>query len=235
MRVAIISDLHLGRGDRSDRFGHEPARFLRFLQALEEMSDEVVLLGDILDTHHGRVPLAFWREARLCCQAWAALADRLLSGRYRIVAGNHDECIRDLPGVVEEVWLERDGWKTLLLHGHQFDRLITAAPHLCALGNYLGGVAERAGLDGALYLLDKVDDLANGLFVDRMVVYRRKAFAEAARRGADAIILGHLHRQDRQEEAGRTYLNVGCCLQGRMEYGFLDTKQGLVEARRWGG
>ena len=34
MQLAVISDLHLGRGDRSDRFGHEDSEFLRFLRQL---------------------------------------------------------------------------------------------------------------------------------------------------------------------------------------------------------
>ena len=35
MKIAVISDLHLGRGDGSDRFGHDDAEFLRFLDFLE--------------------------------------------------------------------------------------------------------------------------------------------------------------------------------------------------------
>ncbi len=234
MRLAICSDLHLGRGDRTDRFGHDPQRFHAFLDHLEAEADRVVLLGDILDTHHGRIPFAFFREVRIIGEVYRGLADRLLGGRYQVIAGNHDACLADLPGIEEEFQLEADGQRLLLLHGHQFDRLIRTSPGLCALGNYLGGAAERHGIDGALALLDWIDDAANGgVKVDRGELYRTKAIELAAARGIDTVILGHTHQQDRHAARGVTYLNVGACLQGRFEYGFVDTGRGIVEARTW--
>ncbi len=234
MRLAICSDFHLGRRDRTDRFGHDIPRFHAYLDFLEASADQVVLLGDILDTHHGRIPLAFFREVRIISGHYAGLVDRLLGGRFKVVAGNHDACLTQLPGITQEAIFEAHGRRLLLMHGHQFDRLIATSPTLCALGNYLGGAAERHGIKGALALLDWIDDAANGgVKIDRNALYREKAVALARERGVDTIVLGHTHQQDCHARQGITYLNVGANLDGRFEYGFVDMASGIVEARTW--
>lgn len=234
MKLAVCSDFHLGRKDCTDRFGHDVDHFHAYLDHLEAAADTVVLLGDILDTHHGRVPLAFFREVRIISDRYAGLVDRLLGSRMQIVSGNHDSCLSELPGVSEEAYFEADGRRVLMRHGHQFDRLIRASPTLCAIGNYLGGAAERYGFSGALTLLDWVDDAANGgINVDRNALYREKAIALARQRQVDTIVLGHTHQQDHHTAQGVTYLNVGANLEGRFEYGFIDTLAGTVEARTW--
>lgn len=233
MRLAILSDLHLGRGDSTDRFGHDVPRFHRFLDFLETQGDEVVLLGDVMDTHHGTVPFDFWREARAICATYAGLVDRLIGGRYRVVAGNHDDCLAGLPGVAEEHAVEADGHRVLLRHGHQFDRLIRTAPRVCAAGNWAAGRCAAVGLTGALRFLDWFDDFANGVTKDRGLIYREHAIAYGRDKGTDIVVLAHLHQQDLHREAGVTYLNVGACLQGRFEYGIVDTRTSLAEARQW--
>jgi predicted phosphodiesterase len=220
--------------DRTDRFGHDIRHFHAYLDHLEETSDEVVLLGDILDTHHGRIPLAFFREVRIISDLYAGLVDRLLGGNMRVVSGNHDSCLSELPGIEDEALFQVDGQQILMIHGHQFDRLIRTSPTLCAIGNYLGGAAERHGLKGALALLDWIDDAANGgVKVDRNILYREKAIELARERGIGTIVLGHTHQQDHHAAQGVTYLNVGANLGGRFEYGFIDTTTGTVEARKW--
>jgi predicted phosphodiesterase len=234
MKLAVCSDFHLGRKDRTDRFEHDIQHFHAYLDHLEESADEVILLGDIIDTHHGRIPLAFFREVRIISGLYSGLVDRLLGGNMKVVAGNHDSCLSELPGIEDEALFQVDGRRILMIHGHQFDRLIRTSPTLCAIGNYLGGAAERHGLKGALALLDWIDDAANGgVNVDRNILYREKAIELARQRGVDTIVLGHTHQQDRQEARGVTYLNVGANLGGRFEYGFIDTATGIVEARKW--
>lgn len=233
MKISVISDLHMGRGDRTDRFGHEGPQFHSFLDHLESISDQVVLLGDILDTHHGRIPLAFFREVRIVCDLHRGITDRLLGGRYRLVAGNHDSCLTELPGVTSEFLLESGGSRLLFMHGHQFDRLISLSPTLCALANFLGGAAQRHGMDGALDFLDWVDDKANGMTEDRSTLYRTHALRRARAEGVSGIVMGHTHRQDFHAANGVSYLNVGACLEGRFEYGLIDLDSGTMEPLTW--
>jgi len=47
MKLAVISDLHLGAGDLADGFCHDDGEFLRFLTFLENNFERVILLGDI--------------------------------------------------------------------------------------------------------------------------------------------------------------------------------------------
>ncbi len=233
MKIAVISDLHLGRGDRTDRFGHDPVVFHQFLDHLESVADELVLLGDIIDTHHGTVPFAFLRELRIVCGVYAGLTDRLLGGRYRIVSGNHDHCLADLPNVEEELLFSDRGVDLLMFHGHQYDRLVANAPYTCAAGNWLGGRAEARGVPGVLWFLDWFDDFANGITRDRTLVYRDNALASARERACNIILLGHTHQQDQLREGGIHYLNVGACLQGRFEYGLVDTGTGEATPLTW--
>lgn len=233
MRIAVISDIHLGRGDETDRFGHEAPQFHAFLDHLEQVGERIVLLGDVLDTHHGRIPFAFEREARIVCAAHCSLSDRLLSGRYDVVFGNHDSVLAKRPGVREEMVFYADGYRILMIHGHQFDRLLSCSAGICALGNWLGGVAQRHGIRGALSFLDFIDDFANGVTRDRSERYRRIAVALARRRGFNVIVLGHLHKLEKHEEQGVIYLNTGSCLEGKFEYVLIDTKSGVMEGRRW--
>lgn len=235
MKIAVISDLHLGRGDRTDRFGHNPSAFHRFLDHLETIADELVLLGDIIDTHHGTIPFAFLEELRIACGVHAGLSDRLLGGRYTVVSGNHDHCLADFPDVREELLFSDRGQKICMFHGHQYDRLVANAPYTCAAGNWLGGRAEANGIPGVLWFLDWFDDFANGITRDRTLIYRDNALASARKRACNIIVLGHTHQQDDYREAGVQYLNVGACLQGRFEYGLIDTRTGEAGPHTWEG
>jgi len=235
VRLHVISDLHLGRGDRTDRFGHSVSRFHRFLDFLERGADTVVLLGDVLDTHHGLVPFDYFREVRKITGTYPGLVERLLSGKYPLVHGNHDDCLARLPGVKERIIYDADGQRVLLMHGHQFDRLIRLAPNTCAAFNWLAGRLEAAGMKGPLAMLDKIDDLANGLTRDRSEIYREQAVASARSAGATIIVMGHLHRQDLHRADGVTYVNTGSCLGGRFQYAAIDTASGTAEAKEWTG
>jgi predicted phosphodiesterase len=234
MRICAISDLHIGTGDRTDRFGHAMPEFHRFLDDMERRSDRIVLVGDILDTHHGVVPFDFFGEVRRAAAAYPGLVDRLLSGAYHIVSGNHDECLETLPGAGSLKTIDADGTRVILLHGHQYDRLIRWAPHVCAVGNWAGGRFEAAGMPGALRFLDRFDDWANnGVQRSRTDIYRDRAVALGAEHRAAVVVMGHLHKQDLHRDRGVTYVNCGSCVQGRFEFALIDTATGGAEVGRW--
>ena len=68
MKLAVISDLHLGAGDLADGFGHDDGDFLRFLTFLERNFERVILLGDIWETLQSR-RLGSAREELLLARA----------------------------------------------------------------------------------------------------------------------------------------------------------------------
>ena len=69
MKIAVISDLHLGPADNTDLFGHDDAEFLRFLQFLESNFERIVLLGDIWETLSSKVPWTPEQALRACRRA----------------------------------------------------------------------------------------------------------------------------------------------------------------------
>ena len=228
MRIAAISDIHLGSGGRTDRFGHSDAAFLRFLDHLEGRYDQVVLLGDIFDAHHGWIPLAHARELAEVRREHRDVAERLLSGRYPVVAGNHDDVLLELGLGMAEFVAEAGSHKALFLHGHQYDRLILASPRLCAVGNYLAGMADRFHMQWGLALADAIDDRANQGRESREERYRREARDLCRRRGVDVVIMGHTHQQDGQSGAGWAYVNTGTCIQGRFQGAAVDVSKGTA-------
>ena len=90
MKMAVISDLHLGDGGATDLFGHEDNEFLRFLQHLENNFEKVVLLGDIWETLTAPSPAGQLAELRRTQEAHQEIFQRFQRENYLYVHGNHD-------------------------------------------------------------------------------------------------------------------------------------------------
>jgi predicted phosphodiesterase len=223
MKLAVISDLHLGAGDLADGFGHDDAEFLRFLTFLERNFERVVLLGDIWETLQSR-RLGSAREELLLAQAThPEIAQRFAGPKYSYVHGNHD-IVAGVLGVPDEVALEADGVRLLFTHGHQNDELIQRRRWLSELGVWLGGWIRRVGLDAFYRLCAKID---GGLSLDgTLCEFQRWAVGEAARREFDVVVTGHTHHAARTEHGSRLFLNSGSCSEGQLSFLSIDTRRG---------
>ncbi len=142
MKLAVISDLHLGSGDLADGFGHDDGEFLRFLTFLEGNFERVVLLGDIWETLQSRRWASARQELDLAKAAHPEIARRFEGPKYSYVHGNHD-IVAGLLGVPDELTFEADGVRLLFTHGHQNDDLIQRRQWLSELGVWLGGWIRR--------------------------------------------------------------------------------------------
>src|SRR5688572_4879234 len=137
MKLAVISDLHLGAGDLADCFGHDDADFLRFLKFLEGNFERIILLGDIWETLQSRRLGSALEELQLARVAHPEIAKRFERPRYQYVHGNHD-IVAGLLGVPDELQVRADGVKLLFTHGHQNDDLVMRRQWLSDLGVWLG-------------------------------------------------------------------------------------------------
>src|SRR6188474_2998957 len=90
MKLAVISDLHLGAGDLADSFGHDDGDFLRFLKFLEGNFERVILLGDIWECLQSRKLGNAREELNLALAAHPEIARRFSRPSYHYVHGNHD-------------------------------------------------------------------------------------------------------------------------------------------------
>ena len=229
MKIAVISDLHLGAGDASDTFGHGDVEFLRFLARLEGDFERIVLLGDVWETLTSRRLFAAREGLRHAREAHAALASRFELPKYTYVHGNHD-IIAASEGVPVEVVLDADGVRLLFTHGHHHDWLIRRARWLSETCVWLGAWVRRVGLSTVYrlgYLLDSALSRPSTHCLED--TFQTWAYALAKLRQADVVVTGHTHVAMRSERGSRLFLNSGSCSEGRFSYLAIDTKSNHYE------
>ena len=227
MKIAVISDLHLGRGDASDRFGHHDTEFLRFLDFLEDDFERIVLLGDIYETLSCPRPLAQVAELQHVKDAHAEIAKRFTTAPYRYIHGNHDLVAGHVDAAPSALELTVDGTKLLFTHGHHHDWMIRRLRWLSETGVWAGGWLLRMGVESVIRFFDRLDNILAGVSRDpKACSFQKWAIANAEACGADIVVTGHTHMGVRAEHGDRLFLNSGSCAQGRFSFLSLDTKRG---------
>ena len=215
-RTIWISDLHLGTPRCQAK------RLLEFLHATE--SDTLYLVGDIIDGWQLKRRW-YWEQSHN--NVVQTVLKKAKKGTNVIfVPGNHDEAIRqfinlDFGGIKirdELVHTTANGKRMLVLHGDRFDGVIACAKWLAYVGDNLytmilkfnqwfNSWRARAGLPYwslSQYLKGKVKNAVNYInsFEDALA-------AEAAKRGLDGVICGHIHTPEIRNVNGITYCNDG--------------------------
>tara|TARA_R110002110_G_scaffold1294_7_gene5326 strand:- start:2119 stop:3075 length:957 start_codon:yes stop_codon:yes gene_type:complete len=215
-RTIWISDVHLGtRGCKADYL-------LDFMRQTD--SDYLYLVGDIVDGWRLKKTW-YWNQSQN--DVIQKILRKARKGTEVIyVPGNHDEVLRDYTsmhfgGVAverEAIHLTADGRRLLVLHGDEFDGVVTYARWLAFLGDRAYNVALTANhwfnlMRRALglpywslsaYLKHKVKNAVE--FVSR---FERTVAAEARRRGVDGVVCGHIHHAEMRDIDGVLYCNDG--------------------------
>lgn len=225
MKIAVISDTHLGRGDESDHFGNEDGRFLKFLDFLESEFEQIVLLGDIFETITSPKYGAKKEELRSCFYAHYDISRRFFeSAQYRYIHGNHDLIAAKVMGAPGEYAINIDGLRILFTHGHLYDFLVCQFRLLAEFIVWLGGHLNRIGL-GMVY--DYFAAMDNG-FLEPSKHARRCKFQEwaldmAYTRDADLIVTGHTHHGRCIIHGEKIFMNSGTCINGNFQFLSIDT------------
>lgn len=230
MQIAVLSDLHLGKKDRLDRFARNhpdvEVRFLRLLRTLERHVDRIVLLGDIFETLKGSRPGGARRELREALVSYPQIAMRAIDDpRYELVSGNHDAVARSALGAPEFREVSDRGSRLIFFHGHQLDPIARGRGTLSQAGVWIGGWLERMGIRLPLNDQRRRHDAHS----DEEDTFARSAVALGRGRGADIVVTGHTHRAIRREIGDQLYLNSGTCVGGRQELLLLDTRAGTYD------
>lgn len=234
MKLAVISDLHMGRGDAADPFGHDDAEFLRFLRFLEAEFERVVLLGDVFETLSGPRGPRRVAELEACRVAHAEIARRLEGPSYVYVHGNHDAVALSRLGALPDLGLRADGFRLLFTHGHLHDWAIRRIPRVAELCSRLGNAVRRLGLQTVFRLLDRFDALIHGTGDAAARSFERWALALASLHAADVVVAGHTHHGGRSVRGDAIYLNSGACLAGAYNFVSIDTAAGAFDFHdRW--
>ena len=215
-RTLFISDIHLGkRGCQADLL----LDFLRHNDA-----DTIFLVGDIID---GWALKSGWYWPQSHNDVIQKLLRKVRKGtRIIFVPGNHDEFARGYLGmnfggveVIDSALHEMATGKTfLIIHGDQFDIVVSNARWLALLGDWAYEVAlftnhwfnkARRALgfqywSFSAWAKHKVKDAVS--FIGS---FETTLADEARRRGAQGVVCGHIHHATIREIDGITYVNVG--------------------------
>lgn len=239
-RTAFISDTHLG---------FDGARVGELVAVLRHLDcDKLYLVGDIIDMWQLR---RRWRWSPECAEAIQLLLDMARRGvEVILVPGNHDEAARvyagiDVGGVdirLLDVHETADGRRLLVTHGDQYDLVVKHSRLLCLLGdmayvwlirlnrayNALRRVFGRSYWSLAQYVKLKVKSACT--YISK---FEETLVHEAARRGLDGVVCGHIHKSEDTVVDGLAYYNCGdwverCTLVTEDDNGHMQVVDGLA-------
>jgi UDP-2,3-diacylglucosamine pyrophosphatase LpxH len=236
--AVFLSDLHLGTR------GCQAELALDVLTQFE--ADVYYLVGDIIDGWRLRASW-YWPQAH------NDIIQKLLrkvrhGARMIFVPGNHDEFARQFIGqsfggieiVRNSLHVTADGKRYLVLHGDEFDVVVRHSKWLAHLGDwaYVTALfinthfnAVRRWLGFGYWSFSAWAKLKVKNAVNFIGSFERELAAEAARRGAEGVICGHIHHPALREIEGVTYVNTGDFVESCsfvVEHG-----DGRLEVRFW--
>ncbi|MCO6186218.1 UDP-2,3-diacylglucosamine diphosphatase [Rhizobium sp. L1K21] len=215
-RTIFISDVHLGSKAAKADFLID---FLRYHDA-----DTFYLVGDIVDG---------WRLKRSWhwIQTYNDVVQKLLrkarkGARIIYIPGNHDEFLRDFPGMhfggievaLRHVHEGADGLKYLVLHGDEFDVVVRNYRIVAYLGDwaYDTAIAINRGLAALRRLLglpywsfSAWAKLQVKSAVNFIGEFQKFVSEEARRNNVDGVICGHIHHAVMEDMDGIRYINTG--------------------------
>ena len=215
-RAVWISDIHLGTR------GCNAALLLDFLRSIE--CGTLYLVGDIVDGWRLRKGW-YWPDAH------NEVIRRVLKMAHRgtrvvLIAGNHDEMLRDYAGfnfggvelALEATHHTADGRKLLVTHGDGFDSVVLYARWLAFLGDQAYCLLLRANVVvNALRRLLRLPYWSLSAYLKRKVKnalqyvceFEEAVAREAAERGFDGIVCGHIHSAEIRNIGAIAYYNDG--------------------------
>jgi UDP-2,3-diacylglucosamine pyrophosphatase LpxH len=215
-RSIWISDLHLGA--KSSR----PDCLLDFFR--HHKCEYLYLVGDIID---GWRLKKNWFWDQLHNDVIQKVLRQARKGTQVIyIPGNHDQFARDHIGLkLGEIEIHRtcehvtaDGRRLLIMHGDEFDSIVTHAKWLAVLGSgayeasvvlnrWVNAIREKLGMPYwsiSNYLKHTVKNAMQ--FIDN---YEHAVADEARLRKVDGVVCGHIHRADIKDIEGIAYYNTG--------------------------
>lgn len=216
VRTLFLSDVHLGsRAAKADFL-------LDFLRCHE--AETIVLVGDIVD---GWRLKRSWYWPQSCNDVVQKLLRKARKGtRIIYIPGNHDEFLRDFPGVhfggievAQQIIHEAaNGKRYLVLHGDEFDVVVRNARLLAYLGDWaydaaiainivLAAARRRLGMP--YWSFSAWAKLRVKHAVNFIGAFQRVVAEEARRHDADGVICGHIHHAVIEELDGIAYINTG--------------------------
>ena len=230
MKIAVISDLHLGRGDVTDRRrGHDQA-LLRFLDYLETDHEIIILLGDIWETLASRWPGVHKSEVALAKSAHPEVAQRFTRPQYRYIVGNHDRAVGLIEDLPHELILEIDQLKIRFTHGHHFDIWSTQLRYISELVVWISGWGARLGTHALTRFFDWFHNLITGTSeIEKLGSLETQLIEDSERLGVDLTVIGHTHVPGIFRGENHILANSGHCLGETIHFISINTSEAHIE------
>jgi UDP-2,3-diacylglucosamine pyrophosphatase LpxH len=238
VRTLFLSDIHLG-------FRRARVRELNeFLQGVD--AENIVLVGDIVDA----LSLArrfFWTPEHT--QVVRTLLARQRAGaRLIYIPGNHDASLAMMAEMLQgqlEVhrdWVHRTarGQRLLVIHGDQFDGVLSCTPWLTRLGDAMYDVTVmlshsvnnlRRAMGRPYWPLAERIKLSVGVSVRYIAQFEQLAASYARAQGYDGVVCGHIHRANLCHIDGTLYCNTGDWVESCSA--LVENPNGELQLLRW--
>lgn len=238
LRTLFISDVHLGsKAARTDYL----LDFLRHHDA-----ETIILVGDIVD---GWRLKRSWFWPPQCNDVVQKLLRKARKGtRIVYIPGNHDEFMRDFPGIhfggievaPRHVHRGADGRNYLVLHGDEFDVVVRNARMLAYLGDWaydmaiainiaLAAIRRRLGMP--YWSFSSWAKLQVKHAVNFIGEFQKVVAEEARRHQAQGVICGHIHHAVIEDIGDIRYINTGDWVESCTAIG--EHHDGTMELITW--
>ena len=203
MRILFLSDLHLG----SPLFKSEN----KILSLLEEEYDKIILVGDIID---------IWENdlVSIVCDNQNLLKKINTLNNVIIIKGNHDPSITALESVFyqkdvnDRFMLKVDNKSILVIHGDEFDCLVTKYSWLAKLLFPVHWLFERLGVNLKGWFRDlycSISSKRDKKYYNALVLDMERELFNKYKGLYDCVVVGHTHLPKIIQEDGFTYVNCG--------------------------
>jgi UDP-2,3-diacylglucosamine pyrophosphatase LpxH len=216
LRTVWVSDIHLGTA------GCQADLLCDFLHSIE--CETLYLVGDIVDGWRLRKGWYWPDQHNEVIRRVLKMAHR--GTRVIFIPGNHDEMFRDYAGLsfggvevqLEAIHTTADGRNLLVTHGDAFDGIVLYARWLAFLGDQAYTLLLKANIilnavrrkfnmpywSLSSYLKMRVKNAVQ--FIGK---YEEVVAREAAQRGVEGVVCGHIHSAEIRQFGSITYYNDG--------------------------
>ncbi|MEZ4458317.1 MAG: metallophosphoesterase family protein [bacterium] len=228
MRIAFLSDLHLGPGVLN-RCVVDRKTITRWLDLIESTHDRVIVVGDLYDLSRPRQFGGWQRHLDSLRFEWGEVLERLEA--MEAVYGNHDRA-RGLMGVPERIEIDADGMKMLVLHGHQFDPHINKVPGLESVANFAAGWFTRLGVEPLGSLMGDVvavnERLESRIGTQPAYDLSTQGAMSLHADGYRVVVMGHSHQLRHLELPAGQFINTGSWTARGAQWVSVETQSGSV-------
>jgi|APDOM4702015159_1054818.scaffolds.fasta_scaffold04155_2 predicted phosphodiesterase len=231
MNVLVISDLHLGNGDRFGTFDWSADDFILLLKDVMDRHriDQLVLNGDIFELYKYTFKEAYRKNKQLI--------KFFKSVNAIFIKGNHD--FISPMGKFYHLITNSSGKKIYIEHGHEADflngtrvgRFIGYSLHMLLKRIVRYKWVERIYFDTIVTLEDvnKVPRKYN--------TYKYLKYALKLLRTYDVVIMSHTHKVENHStyylSSKKQYCNTGSCTLGRFQAAIIDTESLTCETLKY--